>query len=175
MKTGVFGRGRITWHGLILLPLSVWLFMMLSKKQNPRQKMNIISNIGISLFNDLQTVGKFTPEMARLLVAQSAHETGNFTSQLFKEQNNLFGMRHPRIRKTYSIGEKNGHAVFASVQDSIKDYKIYHTVFNYLPFYSSVSTFVEALNSRGYFTAPKEDYKKGVSYFYELYFSENGK
>ena len=175
MKTGVFARGRIIWLGLILLLWSVWLYMTRSKKLNHPQKMSIISNTGLALFNDLQTVGKFTPEMARLLVAQAAHETGNFTSQLFKEQNNLFGMRHPRIRKTYSIGEKSGHAVFASVQDSIKDYKIYHTVFNYLPFYSSVSTFVEALASRGYFTAPKEEYKRGVSYFYDLYFSENGK
>ena len=52
-------------------------------------------------------------------------ETGNFTSYLCKEQNNLFGMRHPRIRETTSLGSNYGHANYASYIDSIKDYALW--------------------------------------------------
>lgn len=173
MKSGS-ARGRIISLGLIFSLLLAWLFLKLSKKRNPPNAMSIIKTEGIALYNDLQKIG-FRPNMAKMITAQSAHETGNFTSPLFIEQNNLFGMRHPRVRKTFSTGEKNYHAVFKSVSDSIADYKIYFSVFNYLPEYSSVSTFVEALSSRGYFTAPKETYKKGVTYFYEIYFPDANK
>jgi len=58
----------------------------------------------------------------KLLYAQAWHETGDFKSEVFKENNNLFGMRHPSKRKTYSKGSSLGHAVFESHYDSIRDY-----------------------------------------------------
>ena len=57
-----------------------------------------------------------------VIYAQAVHETGDFTSPIFKEQNNLFGMRHPSRRKTYSQGTKRAHAYFKTHWDSIRDY-----------------------------------------------------
>ena len=52
-------------------------------------------------------------------------ETGNFKSAVFKENNNLFGMKHPMIRPTTSIESALGHAYYNSYIESIKDYKLY--------------------------------------------------
>jgi hypothetical protein len=46
-------------------------------------------------------------------------------SNLFKTNNNLFGMRQPGVRPTKSLGSKKGFAHFESWQHSVEDYKLY--------------------------------------------------
>jgi len=60
-----------------------------------------------------------------LFVAQMRPETSNFTGLIYRENNNLFGMRHPKQRQTKSLGEKNEHAYFANCLDSIEDFFLY--------------------------------------------------
>lgn len=57
-----------------------------------------------------------------LIYAQAYHETGNFKSDIFKEGNNLFGMRKPKIRPNKVSGENRGHGTFKSLFDSVCDY-----------------------------------------------------
>ncbi|OUS02881.1 hypothetical protein A9Q86_02200 [Flavobacteriales bacterium 33_180_T64] len=64
----------------------------------------------------------FTKVSTKLLYAQTYHETGNYSSPVFKENKNLFGMRHPSKRKTYSQGSNLGHAVFKNHFNSVRDY-----------------------------------------------------
>jgi hypothetical protein len=61
------------------------------------------------------------PEIAYAIVRQES----NMCSNLFKTNNNLFGMRHPRVRPTKSLGSKKGFAHFESWQHSVEDYKLY--------------------------------------------------
>ena len=58
----------------------------------------------------------------KLLYAQAWHETGDFKSEVFKVNRNLFGMRQPKKRKTFAIGSNLGHATFKNHWDSIRDY-----------------------------------------------------
>lgn len=61
-----------------------------------------------------------------VVFAQAVLESGNFTSKLFKTQNNLFGMKLPYKRKTTAVGKnKNGYAKYNSVDDSIYDYYLF--------------------------------------------------
>ncbi len=57
-----------------------------------------------------------------LIYAQARHETGDFTSRIFKENKNLFGMRAAKVRKNFANGSNYGHAVFSSYFDSVRDY-----------------------------------------------------
>jgi len=57
-----------------------------------------------------------------VIYAQAKHETGDFTSKIFKENKNLFGMRKPSIRANSVNGENNGHATFSSLYNSVRDY-----------------------------------------------------
>lgn len=57
-----------------------------------------------------------------LIYAQAKHETGNFTSRIFKENKNAFGMRQPSIRENSVSGSALGHATFTSLFNSVRDY-----------------------------------------------------
>jgi len=61
------------------------------------------------------------PEVAYAIVRAES----NMFSKLFKSNNNLFGMSHPGVRPTKSLGSKFGFAYFESWQHSILDYKLY--------------------------------------------------
>ena len=61
------------------------------------------------------------PEIAYAIVRQES----NMCSNLFKTNNNLFGMRQPGVRPTKSLGSKKGFAHFESWQHSVEDYKLY--------------------------------------------------
>lgn len=58
----------------------------------------------------------------KLLYAQAYHETGNFSSKIFKENNNIFGMRQAQVRKNYATGTAHAHATFSSLFNSVRDY-----------------------------------------------------
>jgi uncharacterized FlgJ-related protein len=61
-----------------------------------------------------------------VVFAQALLESANFTSKLFKTQNNLFGMKLAMKRKTTAVGKnKSGYAKYNSVDDSIYDYYLF--------------------------------------------------
>lgn len=64
----------------------------------------------------------FSRVSTMVIYGQAIHETGRFSSDIFKENKNLFGTKMPRIRKTYGQGSKRGHAYYKSHWDSIRDY-----------------------------------------------------
>jgi hypothetical protein len=75
-----------------------------------------------NLAQELKKQGVMYPDVA---MAQSMLETGHFKSGIFLDNNNLFGMKHPRQRQTLSKGPNRGHASFDKWQDSVKDYKMW--------------------------------------------------
>jgi flagellum-specific peptidoglycan hydrolase FlgJ len=60
-----------------------------------------------------------------IVIAQAIIESGNFKSNIFKENNNLFGMKMPAYRKTTAIGINRGHAVYSSWRESVIDYALW--------------------------------------------------
>lgn len=60
-----------------------------------------------------------------IVMAQAKIETAHFTSKVFRENHNLFGMRLPRKRSTTAIGEQYNHAEYTSWRQSVVDYKIW--------------------------------------------------
>jgi hypothetical protein len=166
-KSGWIG-GRIYWPGSPLLAaLLVLLFLLL--RVNRRKKMNTINDTGKDVYLLLIENG-FTEQLSRYLTAQAAHETANFTSQIFVTNNNLFGMKLPKVRKTTATGEKYGHATFDSLTDSIKDMKLYLKAHKLYYDYNSIEQYIKAIFEHGYFEALKSEYVKGVKHFYTLYF-----
>ena len=58
----------------------------------------------------------------RVVLAQRVLESGNGTSAIYKENKNPYGLKLPKYRDTYAIGENKGHAVFNSFSDAVNDY-----------------------------------------------------
>lgn len=61
-----------------------------------------------------------------IVYAQGVIESGGFSSQLFKLNNNIFGMRLPMYRKTYAIDQAFGFAVFKHWNESIADLRLHY-------------------------------------------------
>jgi hypothetical protein len=60
-----------------------------------------------------------------IVLAQAKIESGNFTSRIFKQNNNLFGMKEPKIRTTTALGTRFGHAYFSNWESSVYDYAMF--------------------------------------------------
>jgi hypothetical protein len=57
-----------------------------------------------------------------IVLLQSQLETGHYTSDIFLNANNLFGMKYPSHRPTVASGTYKGHAKYAHWSDSVIDY-----------------------------------------------------
>jgi len=60
-----------------------------------------------------------------IVLAQAKIESGNYTSKIFKENNNLFGMKKPNVRTTTALGTKLGHAYYSNWENSVYDYAMF--------------------------------------------------
>jgi uncharacterized FlgJ-related protein len=58
------------------------------------------------------------------VLSQARLETGNFQSDIFKENHNLFGMKLPETRPTFAVGVNRGHAQYRNWRESVIDYAL---------------------------------------------------
>ena len=68
-----------------------------------------------------KTLISLNAEHIDILLAQSEIETGNYTSNIFKQNKNLFGMKCAQSRISTHKGEQFGHAKYNSYYESILD------------------------------------------------------
>lgn len=64
-----------------------------------------------------------------VVYSQICLETGNFTSNIWKSNNNLIGMKYARQRPTTAIGEERGHSVYNSWRECLIDYSIWQSIY----------------------------------------------
>jgi hypothetical protein len=68
----------------------------------------------------------FNIKFIDIVIAQSILETGNYTSDIFKETGNLFGMKPARLRPYTHFGEYRGHADYkGNWKLSVIDYALW--------------------------------------------------
>lgn len=60
-----------------------------------------------------------------IVLAQAQIESGNYKSQIFKENHNLFGMKVATKRPTTNKGQENNHAYYDNWKESVVDYAFY--------------------------------------------------
>jgi uncharacterized FlgJ-related protein len=60
-----------------------------------------------------------------IVFAQAILESGYMSSQIFVENNNLFGMRYPERRPTVAVGVNKNYSTYNCWIDSVKDYKLF--------------------------------------------------
>ena len=122
-------------------------FLILTAPANERLFVPVAEPLSVELnwHNIRKEVARLDIREPDILFLQIRLETGNLTSRLCRECNNLTGMKKAVRRKTTAIGrEKNGAAVYDSWQDSLKDYKLWQDYMyrggDYLMFLSRVYT-----------------------------------
>jgi hypothetical protein len=110
------------------------------------------------MLNDLNIKFPWIP------MAQSMIETGQWKSEVFLENNNLFGMREAKSRITTSIGTNLDHAEYNSWRESVYDYAFYQS--RYLGNIKNESEYYQYLNAS---YAEDPGYIKKVKYIVESY------
>jgi len=60
-----------------------------------------------------------------IVIAQAKIESANYTSRIFRENNNLFGMREARVRIHTAQGTQYNHAYYNTWRESVYDYAFY--------------------------------------------------
>lgn len=60
-----------------------------------------------------------------IVLAQSKIESGYFSSPIFKENHNLFGMKEARSRANLAKGTRRGHAYYDHWTESVLDYALF--------------------------------------------------
>lgn len=114
------------------------------------------SNFSLELLEELLTL--YNVQYSDYIIRQAVLETGNFTSTIFMENNNLLGMKHPRVRSTTSIGSNRGHAKYSHWTDSVIDYLLW------LRYYKD-----RGYNTENYFRFLREvGYAEDPLYIYKL-------
>jgi len=95
------------------------------------------------------------------IVAQSKAETANFTSRLFREHNNLFGMKNALKRE--QSGFKIEGSVFRAYESPVSSILDYLALLNSTKFPVSVNSleqFARELKDRGYYEESQDLYLK---------------
>jgi hypothetical protein len=139
-----------TGRGTLALLLGGLLILLLAfRRKTSSSAANQIKSI-------LKSSG-YSDRVATWWVAVSNLETGAWTSKLYKEAHNLFGMKQPLTRFTYSQGATSsppGYASFASDADSVKDLVAYMQQRLYPYDFDSIDAMVAFMKSKGYFEDP---------------------
>jgi len=92
-----------------------------------------------------------------IVYAQSLVETGGFSSHIFRENHNLFGMKEAAVRLNLAKGTQYNHAYYDNWEQSVMDYALY------------ASSYLKELNTEDkYFTYLGQHYAEDPGYVSKL-------
>jgi len=115
---------------------------------SPHEREVIIADIEDSEFSQ-EALVDFLEEtnikFPHIVLAQSILETGNYKSEVFMINHNLFGMKQARVRPTTALGTSIGHAYYNNWKESVYDYALYQAA--YLKNIKSEDQYFEYLGS----------------------------
>lgn len=118
----------------------------------------------------------YPEQTIRNWIAISAHETAGWTSRIYREANNLFGMTLAS-KNTTAIGRgpyAEGQALFASIDDSAKDIRLYmEKRFNYPRQFPTLLDQIIYMKSKGYFTDSVDNYYNAVSKWKRKFYGDD--
>lgn len=115
-------------------------------------------------------LGAINIRFPEVVYAQAYLETGGFKSGIFKENNNLFGMKVARQRPTTALMLDRNHAVYDHWKSSVIDYALYQS--HYL---RAVKGRDEYINTIGRVYAEDPNYLKKVKKIVEQKFGKKNK
>ena len=96
--------------------------------------------------------------LSALILSQAKLESGHFTSNVFINANNPFGMRPARVRRHRACGQYNGYAAYESLAHAVEDYLLWMETVCIPLHIDSPESFVRFLLSKGYFEADETAY-----------------
>ena len=149
---------------ILISLLSIFLFKLLfipsiSLKEVPSLKSKY-EKVCIAEVQNNFTEEKFINKIKQLnlnyphiVYAQAMLESGNFTSKIFKENNNMFGMKQARVRINLAKSTQYNHAYFETWEDCLLDF-----AFHRATYFSKLKTEQDYYNYLGKYYAEDPSY-----------------
>jgi hypothetical protein len=120
-----------------------------------------------TVLNTLCKLG-VSDEISIIILAQAIHESANFTSYVFENTWNPFGMKLASVRETTRAGRFKDYSKYNSLEDAVTDYYLYMKSRNIsLTGELSVYQYVRLLKSKGYFEDGFNNYYRAVSAYHK--------
>lgn len=96
------------------------------------EKVIIINEIEKEAFSQdalIEELKRLNIRFPHIVLAQSMLETGHFESNVFRANNNLFGMKQARQRCTTARGTNLNHAYYDNWKESVMDYALFQSAY----------------------------------------------
>lgn len=162
-----FERVNVTKKSLFGFGAAVGLLVVFGFTSNPANRVQNLSKeeklIVIREYNEFSEVRLIEQIKAlnfrypHIVLAQSYQESGHYNSTIFRENNNMFGMKEAVVRSNLAKGTNRGHAMYNSWQECVIDYALYY------------STYLSNIKTEGeYFEFLKQNYAEDPTYVVRL-------
>lgn len=79
----------------------------------------------------MEELKKYNFRYPDVIIAQARLESANFTSPIFREGNNIFGMKEAKSRLNVAKGTFRNHALYNSWQESLFDRALYEASYTH--------------------------------------------
>ena len=148
---------------LLLIPINESLIGNVSNHDNFESDISVINiNDTLNDFSEDKLIDMLISlniKFPHIVLAQAKLESGNYSSKIFKENHNLFGMKEARVRIDTSKGTQFNHAYYSHWKESVYDYAFYqcrylstlHTEKEYYSYlsksYAEANNYVDILKS----------------------------
>jgi uncharacterized FlgJ-related protein len=118
----------------IILFISIFLFLF-SGSTIPIEKVYVNNSEEILIiekeneFNEQRLINKIKElnlPYPHITLAQAKLETGDYSSKIFRENHNLFGMKEARVRINLAKGTQYNHAYYNNWEESVLDYSFWY-------------------------------------------------
>lgn len=130
MKTKASYILTVTFIMITLIIMTIIISKMFKEARDlPNSQVETVEIIDTSRFKDsiLNFIFELRLEHPYIVYSQAIIESGNFTSNIWRENNNMFGMKMPERRATLAIGINKGHSVYNSWKDCLIDYALFQS------------------------------------------------
>jgi hypothetical protein len=147
-KTNITSRALLGF-GAVIGILTIFGLNINSNKRietlSPEEKLIILREANsFSEQKLIESIKELNFKFPHIVLAQAKLESSNFSSPIFLENNNLFGMKEAKVRANLAIGTKRSHAFYKNWKDSLLDYALYYST--YLSKIRTESEYFEYLN-----------------------------
>lgn len=149
-------KSLTTWGTLGIVSALGLLLYVASKvlangKTNPQANLDPLQ-IQEIILSELQQSGYVYP-YSQYWVYVSKMETAGWTSNLFKTNLNLWGMKAPQTRATTALnkGSHDTWAKYSTIRSAAKDIVLYMDALNYPKKISSLQGLIQLMGEKGYY------------------------
>jgi uncharacterized FlgJ-related protein len=105
----------------------------------------------------IEQIARLNFRHPHIVLAQAKLESGNYSSAIFRENNNLFGMKKATVRLNLATTSNKGHAYYDTWQDSVLDYALY------------TATYLNSLKTEEqYYNYLAQNYAEDTMYVYKV-------